>query len=128
MFSSGEPKWKAPATVLVILCLVRKAKHLVSSVLDTDGRLFLKAVHFSSTHLCPPASSYFFSLFEYHMEHSFPTLSKNRQKLCLDSCTAATAVIDKDLAVFILKFWIKQTAINLPVCLLQRPVAQKTLS
>lgn len=51
------------------------------------------------------------------MEHSFPTLSKNRQKPCLDSCAAATTVIDRDVNVFILKFWIKQTAINLPVCL-----------
>lgn len=46
VFGSGEPKWKTPATVLVILCLVEKAKHLVSSVLDTDGGLFLKPCPF----------------------------------------------------------------------------------
>lgn len=67
----------------------------------------------------------FFSLFEYHMEHSFPTLSKNRQKPCLDSCAAATAVIDRDVSVFILKFWIKQPTINLPVCLINRPQIKK---
>lgn len=39
-----------------------------------------------------------------------------KKKTCLDSCTAAIPVIDRDVTVFILKFWIKQTVINLPVC------------
>lgn len=56
------------------------------------------------------------SLFKYHMENFSSPQSKARKKSThLDSSTAAV-VIDRDVAVFILKCWTKQIALNLPMC------------
>lgn len=80
-------------------------------------RLRMISRRFLSHSSIPHSFAPLLSLFKYHMENlSSPQSKARKKKSCLD-CSSAAVVIDRDIAVFILKCWTKQIAINLPVCI-----------
>lgn len=89
-------------------CSVWKKNVSTSGFIWTLWRLWKIPRPFLSHSSIPP--SFFI---QYHMENFSSPQSKARKKNThLDSSTAAV-VIDRDVAVFILKCWTKQIAINL---------------
>lgn len=107
MVYSREPKWKTPVVILVMLW---KHLNIWFSLKTADDSSSLSLTLQYPSFLHPPFFLYSNIIWKISL---LPKVGK-KKNAHLDSSTAAV-VIDRDVAVFILKCWTKQIALNLPM-------------